>query len=77
MLASPGSLRETWYHSIGAPTQNRPYELEIVANKRLDSHGIASTEVIGTILPAQVDKVKAAAQCTTTTMPEISRCHGL
>ena len=62
MLVSQGSQRGVWYHSTGGPTQNKPYAVTIEANKRIDSHGIQSTELIGTILPGDVNKVKAAAQ---------------
>jgi len=62
MLVSQGGQRGTWYHSTGGPTQGTPYAVTIEANKRLDSHGIQSTEQIGTIMPKDVNKVKAAAQ---------------
>src|SRR5947209_2517838 len=62
MLRSRDSARGTWYHSIGGPSQNRPYEVEIAANKRVDSRGIQSMERIGTISVNDVNKVRAAAQ---------------
>lgn len=62
MLVSRGAQKGTWYHSIGGPTQNKPYEVAIQAQKRVDSQGISSTELIGSIMPKDVNKVKAAAQ---------------
>lgn len=62
MLASEGSGKGTWYHSKGGPTQHKDYELAIEANKRVNSQGIASRELLGRISPADVNKVKAAAQ---------------
>ena len=64
MLVPQGRQRGTWYHSVGGPTQDRPYEVAIEANKRTDSHGIESTELVGTIQAKDVNKVKAAAQRT-------------
>ncbi|KAJ5265273.1 hypothetical protein N7524_006291 [Penicillium chrysogenum] len=42
LLANPGSDRCTWYHVVGGPTQGRPYQPKIEANKRVNSFGIAS-----------------------------------
>ncbi|ERF73999.1 hypothetical protein EPUS_03813 [Endocarpon pusillum Z07020] len=62
LLRSEGSMASTWYHSTGGPTQRTDYKVSIEAGKRFNSRGIASTEKLGTITPADVNKVKAAAQ---------------
>ena len=61
MIKDRNSNTGTWYHSIGGPTQNRPYQVSIQAGKRFDSHGISSSELIGTISSANIKKVNAAA----------------
>lgn len=62
MLLPPGNPYCTWYHVTGGPTQGLQYTLQIQANKRVDSFGIASKTRIGTIPATEVNKVKAAAQ---------------
>lgn len=62
MLRNRGSMVGTWIHSTGGPTQNTPYACTIQANKRVNSHGIESTELLGTISLKDVNKVKAAAK---------------
>ena len=62
MLQTQGSRFGTWIHSTGGPTQNLPYTCTIQANKRVDSRGIESTELIGTIPAKDLNKVKAAAK---------------
>ncbi|CAK3799037.1 Hypothetical predicted protein [Lecanosticta acicola] len=62
MLISQGAQRGTWYHAVGGPTQHAPYSLAVQADKRLDSHGIETTELIGSIMPKDVNKFKSAAQ---------------
>ncbi|KAL8946682.1 MAG: hypothetical protein Q9183_007875 [Haloplaca sp. 2 TL-2023] len=52
----------TWTHSTGGPTQNTPYACKIQANKRVNSHGIESTELLGTISPKDINNVHAAAK---------------
>ena len=62
MLLPQGSLFGTWIHSTGGPTQSKPYQCTIQANKRANSHGIDSTELLGTISPKDVKKVTDAAK---------------
>lgn len=60
LLANPGSLRCTWYHVVGGPTQNRDYERKIQAGKRMDSFGISRTQYVGCISASDINKVKSA-----------------
>lgn len=60
LLANPGSMRCTWYHVVGGPTQNREYERKIQAGKRIDSFGISRTEYVGCISASDINKVKSA-----------------
>lgn len=63
ILAVPqGSDRCTYYHVTGGPTQNTKYQLQIQANKRVDSNGIASKEIVGTIAQNDINKLKSSAQ---------------
>jgi hypothetical protein len=63
ILAVPeGSDRCTYYHMVGGPTQGNNYELQIQANKRVNSNGISSSEYVGTIAKSDVNKLKASAQ---------------
>ena len=62
MVAQPGSDRCTWYHVVGGPSQNRPYEPKIVANKRIDSFGISTKLWISRVPASEVNKIKAAAK---------------
>lgn len=62
LLANPGSDRCTWYHVVGGPTQGRPYQPKIEANKRVNSFGIASKVWISRIPASEINKVKATAQ---------------
>jgi hypothetical protein len=66
ILAVPeNSDRCTYYHVTGGPTQGTDYVLQIEANKRVNSNGIASTEHIGTIEKSDINKLKASAQKVT------------
>ncbi|CAI7672638.1 unnamed protein product [Penicillium discolor] len=56
LLANPGSLRCTWYHVVGGPTQNRDYERKIQAGKRMDSFGISRTQYVGCIPASDIKK---------------------
>ncbi|KAJ5169561.1 uncharacterized protein N7500_002344 [Penicillium coprophilum] len=60
LLANPRSLRCTWYHVVGGPTQNRDYERKIQAGKRIDSFGISKKQYIGQIQARDINKVKSA-----------------
>ncbi|CAI7623855.1 unnamed protein product [Penicillium glandicola] len=60
LLANPGSMRCTWYHVVGGPTQNRDYERKIQAGKRIDSFGISRKQYIGHISASEINKVKSA-----------------
>ncbi|KGO78522.1 hypothetical protein PITC_067310 [Penicillium italicum] len=60
LLANPGSMRCTWYHVVGGPTQNREYERKIQAGKRIDSFGISRMEYVGYISASDINKVKSA-----------------
>lgn len=63
ILAVPeGSDRCTWYHVTGGPTQGTPYQVQIQANKRVNSHGISQKTLIGTISSSDTNKLKSAAQ---------------
>ncbi|KAJ6031552.1 hypothetical protein N7540_002284 [Penicillium herquei] len=62
MLAHPGSDRCTWYHVIGGPTQGRPYEPKIEANKRVHSFGISSKQWISRVSASEINKIKAATK---------------
>ncbi|KAJ5613837.1 hypothetical protein N7528_007491 [Penicillium herquei] len=64
MLVHPGSDRCTWYHVVGGPTQGRPYEPKIEANKRVDSTGISSKQWICQIAASgsNLEKIKAATK---------------
>ncbi|KZF20992.1 hypothetical protein L228DRAFT_239887 [Xylona heveae TC161] len=64
ILAVPegATQRCTYYHVTGGPTQGQSYELQIQANKRVNSFGIASKEYIGTINESDVNKLKSSAQ---------------
>ena len=64
MLRPRNSMFGTWFHSVGGPTQNRPYQYSCQDNKRFDSHGIRSADLLGSITVKQVAKVKAAAKRT-------------
>lgn len=61
-LQSVGSKGCPWIHSTGGPTQERDYECRIQAKKSIDSHGIASISLQGTISSQDVDEVIAAAK---------------
>lgn len=62
VLCPSGSVRGTYYHVKGGPTQGVEYEVHIEANKRLDSTGIESTTQITTMSAAEQKKVVAAAR---------------
>ncbi|KAJ5185836.1 hypothetical protein N7491_006294 [Penicillium cf. griseofulvum] len=62
LLANPGSDRCTWYHVVGGPTQGRPYQPKIEANKRVNNFGIASKVWISRIPASEINKVKVTAQ---------------
>lgn len=62
MLQTQGSMFGTWIHSTGGPIQDSPLTCTIQANKRVNSHGIEHTELIGTISPKDINKVNAAAK---------------
>ncbi|KAG4431276.1 hypothetical protein IFR05_013242 [Cadophora sp. M221] len=42
LTAPEGSDRCTYYHMVGGPTQGKNYELQIQANKRVNSNGISA-----------------------------------
>ena len=52
----------TWNHSTGEPIQKSPYTCTIKANKRVNSHRIEHTELIGIISPKDINTVNAAAK---------------
>lgn len=58
LVANPGSQRCTWYHVVGGPSQNREFERKIQAEKRIDSHGIATKTWISNISASEAFKVK-------------------
>ncbi|KAJ5972172.1 uncharacterized protein N7479_002090 [Penicillium vulpinum] len=60
LFAHPGSLRCTWYHVVGGPTQNRDFERKIQAGKRMDSFGISRKQYICQIAASEINKVKSA-----------------
>ncbi|CAG8906597.1 unnamed protein product [Penicillium egyptiacum] len=60
LLANHGSLRCTWYHVVGGPTQHGDYERKIQAGKRMDSFGISRKQYIGSIAASEINKVKSA-----------------
>lgn len=62
LVVPPGSDRCTWYHVTGGPTQDTGYTLMIQANKRVNSLGIASKELIGTIKAEDTNKLKSSTQ---------------
>lgn len=62
MLRERDSIFGTWYHSTGGPSQSRPYEVTVQGHKRVDSHGIQSIELLGTIRATDVAKVTSAAK---------------
>jgi hypothetical protein len=62
LVAPSGSDRCTWYHVTGGPTQGTGYTLMIQANKRVNSLGIASKELIGSIQEKDINKLKSSAQ---------------
>jgi hypothetical protein len=64
MLRSENAEFGTWYHSTGGPTQGVPYKVQIQGSKRVNSHGIATTQSLGFMSPSDVNKVKSAAQRT-------------
>ncbi|KAK4096571.1 hypothetical protein N658DRAFT_435830, partial [Parathielavia hyrcaniae] len=49
------------YHSVGGPTKNAPYKVEI-QTKRLRSRGVESHHHIGSISATDMKKVLAAAK---------------
>jgi hypothetical protein len=62
LVAPKNSDRCTWYHVTGGPTQGAGYSLMIQANKRINSLGIASKELIGSIQEKDINKLKSSAQ---------------
>lgn len=62
LVGTTGTNRCTWYHVTGGPTQNSGYTLMIQANKRIDSFGIVSRELVGTIQEKDLNKLKSSAQ---------------
>ncbi|KAH9863700.1 hypothetical protein J1614_009632 [Plenodomus biglobosus] len=71
LLVSPtGTDQCTWYHVTGGPTQGKNYSLMIQANKRMNSFGIASKELVGRIEEKDINKLKASAQ-----KPSLQRCQ--
>jgi hypothetical protein len=56
------SDRCTWYHVTGGPSQGLDYTLTIQANKRVNSLGIESKELVGSIYEKYIDKLKSSAQ---------------
>lgn len=70
LVAPTGSDRCTWYHVTGGPTQGTGYSLIIQANKRVNSLGIASKELVGRIEDKDINKLKASAQ-----KPNLQRCQ--
>ncbi|KAH5319441.1 hypothetical protein HBI12_112800 [Parastagonospora nodorum] len=62
LVAPSGSDRCTWYHVTGGPTQGKGYTLEIQANKRVNSQGIGSKELVGRIEEKDTNKLKSSAQ---------------
>jgi hypothetical protein len=62
LVAPSGSDRYTWYHVTGGPTQGTGYTLMIQANKRVNSLGIASKELVGRIEEKDINKLKSSAQ---------------
>ena len=63
-LKSRGDPSCTWIHSTGGPSQRKEYRYTVQANKPFQSHGIASSDLIGTVSPRDVNKVLAAAKRT-------------
>jgi len=61
-LKSPYAAKCTWIHSTGGPSQKRHYECTIQADKPIISRGIASTSLLGTVSPRDLNKVLAAAK---------------
>ncbi|KAK4692638.1 hypothetical protein P7C71_g4605, partial [Lecanoromycetidae sp. Uapishka_2] len=61
-VQSPGASKCTWIHSTGGPSQNRPYERSIQAEKPVKSRGIASTSLLGVVPLNDYNKVLAAAK---------------
>lgn len=61
-LHSPGASKCTWIHSTGGPSQQKGYEYTCQADKPVISRGIASTSLLGTVSPRDVNKVLAASK---------------
>ena len=62
MTAPRGAEKATWYHITGGPTQNKPFKLEILANKRFRSNGVEQHFEVGKAKAADTKKINAAAQ---------------
>lgn len=61
LVVPRNSDRCTYYHVTGGPTRTG-YTLQIQANKRVTSFGIASKELVGCIYEGDLNKLKASAQ---------------